>query len=490
MESRLGADFSSVRVHTDAAAQRSAAGLGAHAYTSGEHIIMGPGVPARHTLAHELAHVIQQRTGPVAGTDLGFGLRVSDPSDRFERQAEAVAQRLLTGGSAESLLEPGGSGRRGAQGRIPGGADPHHLSVQRMGKKKKKEKGGQEQRDRPPQTDESGRARGGTPDTKEVQQTAPTLGHSATRRAKKAARKPTAPSATETGPLPAKTLFSVLNVPPDNILRFLDAKDLDSLEQVSEEMKGRLPSKPDYFSAIADVEKKEVQIAITYDPNFAAEFKWSYDYISDRKESLEIWLDRIEMEIEQKPSSGGGGGSWSASRVRNEARAIRDQHSKFLNGDYTIHHKISRNHLSTLFDRMEKAKSDPGVQKLYIFLDEIKSLVGVDSDWRALLNMPANLEVGPSTSQRTGDPGSGTDVNTRLKPGGLERTVTERSLTLLQADQLILAGSNGNTDFSKIADRFLTAHKVHMKMVEKGRILTDPVIDQWSKGKRGKFIRY
>ncbi|MFD0340027.1 DUF4157 domain-containing protein [Streptomyces sp. NPDC127117] len=91
MEARLGADFSDVRIHTDAAARASAAEVGAHAYTSGNHIVIGTGGGDRHTLAHELTHVIQQRHGPVAGTDRGDGLKVSDPSDRFEREAEASA---------------------------------------------------------------------------------------------------------------------------------------------------------------------------------------------------------------------------------------------------------------------------------------------------------------------------------------------------------------------------------------------------------------
>ncbi|MFI7287035.1 DUF4157 domain-containing protein [Streptomyces anulatus] len=97
MEARLGADFSDVRVHTDAAAKASAAEVGARAYTSGNHIVIGDGGGDRHTLAHELTHVIQQRQGPVAGTDNGSGLRVSDPSDRFEREAEANAARVMSG---------------------------------------------------------------------------------------------------------------------------------------------------------------------------------------------------------------------------------------------------------------------------------------------------------------------------------------------------------------------------------------------------------
>ncbi|GHF10568.1 DUF4157 domain-containing protein [Streptomyces griseoluteus] len=97
MEARFGADFSDVRVHTDAAARASAAQLGAAAYTSGSHIVAGPSGIDSHTLAHELTHVLQQRSGPVAGTDRGDGLRVSDPSDRFEREAETTARRVMSG---------------------------------------------------------------------------------------------------------------------------------------------------------------------------------------------------------------------------------------------------------------------------------------------------------------------------------------------------------------------------------------------------------
>ncbi|MFF4428463.1 DUF4157 domain-containing protein [Streptomyces sp. NPDC001513] len=99
MEARLGADFSDVRIHKGSAAKASAAEVGARAYTSGSHVVIGDGGHDKHTLAHELTHVIQQRQGPVAGTDNGTGLKVSDPSDRFEREAEANAKRVMAGGS-------------------------------------------------------------------------------------------------------------------------------------------------------------------------------------------------------------------------------------------------------------------------------------------------------------------------------------------------------------------------------------------------------
>ena len=69
MEARFGYDFSSVRLHDDPQAASAAAGVDATAFTVGEHIVFGsgrfdPSSPAgRHLIAHELAHVVQQRGG-------------------------------------------------------------------------------------------------------------------------------------------------------------------------------------------------------------------------------------------------------------------------------------------------------------------------------------------------------------------------------------------------------------------------------------------
>ncbi|WP_435847162.1 eCIS core domain-containing protein [Streptomyces chrestomyceticus] len=115
MEARLGADFSDVRVHRDAAARRSAGGIGARAYTSGNHVVLGEGGGDQHTLAHELTHVIQQRQGPVAGTDNGTGLRVSDPGDRFEREAEENATRVMAQAPPVVEAAPGPQATTGAE---------------------------------------------------------------------------------------------------------------------------------------------------------------------------------------------------------------------------------------------------------------------------------------------------------------------------------------------------------------------------------------
>lgn len=122
MEARLGADFSDVRLHTDTVAQRSAEGVGARAYTSRNHVVGAAGMD-KHTLAHELTHVEQQRRGPVAGTDQGNGLRLSDPSDRFEQEAEANAHRVMAGPTPVQRLASGVSAPAGARhGRAVGHA--------------------------------------------------------------------------------------------------------------------------------------------------------------------------------------------------------------------------------------------------------------------------------------------------------------------------------------------------------------------------------
>ncbi len=101
-ESRLGMDFSAVRVHTGGQAAESARAVQARAYTVGQDIVFAPGMYQPQTkagqqlLAHELTHVMQQR-GSARGSDGKADLSVSSPTDTSERAAKAVAERMGTG---------------------------------------------------------------------------------------------------------------------------------------------------------------------------------------------------------------------------------------------------------------------------------------------------------------------------------------------------------------------------------------------------------
>lgn len=114
MEARLGDDFSDVRVHANTEAAGSASAVSARAYTVGNEIVLGEDAPAldsdqgKHTLAHELTHVIQQRNGPVSGTPTGDGISVSDPSDRFEQAAELNATQVMSD-SGSPVHSPSGT---------------------------------------------------------------------------------------------------------------------------------------------------------------------------------------------------------------------------------------------------------------------------------------------------------------------------------------------------------------------------------------------
>lgn len=112
MEPRFGHDFSQVRIHTDTRAAESADALGANAYTTGPNLVFGAGQYApessggQRLIAHELAHVVQQASGPVSGSIKEDGLSISHPSDRFEHEADASADRVMAG---QTVAGPSGA---------------------------------------------------------------------------------------------------------------------------------------------------------------------------------------------------------------------------------------------------------------------------------------------------------------------------------------------------------------------------------------------
>ncbi len=101
-EPRFGASFDDVRVHTDANADRAASAVSARAFTLGNSIAFSAGEFAPHTndgrrlLAHELTHVLQQRSArePLIQRELvwssGYPRRFRERSRRSGLRGEST----------------------------------------------------------------------------------------------------------------------------------------------------------------------------------------------------------------------------------------------------------------------------------------------------------------------------------------------------------------------------------------------------------------
>jgi hypothetical protein len=111
-------DLSGVRTQTGGAAGQASMRMGAHAYTLGSGIGFKQ-TPDLRLAAHEAAHVVQQRKG----VHLKHG--VGSAGDAYERQADAVAERVVNGESVEQLLDVNGGGAKaGLQMDSPPGEEP------------------------------------------------------------------------------------------------------------------------------------------------------------------------------------------------------------------------------------------------------------------------------------------------------------------------------------------------------------------------------
>ena len=101
MEAGFGVDFSEVRFHSGGGAAAASRAIGADAYTSGSNIAMAVS-PTPQLVAHELAHVVQQRAG--AGPSSGVGAA----GDAFEHEADHAAASVASGGRSDLASRYGG----------------------------------------------------------------------------------------------------------------------------------------------------------------------------------------------------------------------------------------------------------------------------------------------------------------------------------------------------------------------------------------------
>jgi hypothetical protein len=113
-------DVSGISAHVGGGAAQASAAIGAEAYATGSSVAFASD-PSLHLAAHEAAHVVQQR----AGVSLKGGM--GQAGDAYERHADAVADAVVSGRSAEALLDhgPAGGGSTAAiQRNQPGAAAP------------------------------------------------------------------------------------------------------------------------------------------------------------------------------------------------------------------------------------------------------------------------------------------------------------------------------------------------------------------------------
>lgn len=104
-------DVSGVSAHVGGKAAEGSAAMGARAYASGNAVAFAAS-PDLHLAAHEVAHVVQQR----GGVQLSGG--VGAAGDVYEQHADAVADLVARGESAETLLDvhaPSGARIAGVQ---------------------------------------------------------------------------------------------------------------------------------------------------------------------------------------------------------------------------------------------------------------------------------------------------------------------------------------------------------------------------------------
>ncbi len=91
-------DVSNIRTEVGGSAGRASKKMGALAYASGDRIGFR-NAPGLHLAAHEAAHTVQQRSG------LKLPGNVGTLGDKWERHADSVADAVVAGRSAESLLD-------------------------------------------------------------------------------------------------------------------------------------------------------------------------------------------------------------------------------------------------------------------------------------------------------------------------------------------------------------------------------------------------
>ena len=124
-------DIRQMREYAGPTAQASVATLGAQAYSSNGRVAFADS-PDLYTQAHEAAHAVQQ-TALGSGLQLMGGLGAED--DKYEQHADAVANAVVQGESAEALLDQLADGPTTVVPGMVGTAGPVQMIKEKQHKK-------------------------------------------------------------------------------------------------------------------------------------------------------------------------------------------------------------------------------------------------------------------------------------------------------------------------------------------------------------------
>lgn len=246
-----------------------------------------------------------------------------------------------------------------------------------------------------------------------------------------------------------------------------------------------------YLMGQLNLNSEDLDTFEKFDPHFYLYFGYDWsepdktliDRITTDDKHWEALIERLQDNMLRAPGGGSSGsGGWATSNVRKEAKQIaRDPNylQIFPSEEYTIHHKISRNTLAKLYDEMDKrGRDDHQAKPMWDFLHGLKAKLGTLSEKKALLNLPANLEVGPPADRRNVDPGSKFDPNQKEKRA---RGLTFRSENLQQVETLIIKQDRDDNDWQKMATLLTKAQEKHEAKVNKQKrsFLSNPLTGQW-----------
>jgi hypothetical protein len=111
LEAAFEQDLSGVEAHVGGDAAASAEAMGADAYATGDHVVL-PANPGLDVVAHEVAHVLQQRDGVQLHGGVGAA------GDAYEQEADAAAAAAVAGTSAAAVMRNPYAGVRRGRGAI------------------------------------------------------------------------------------------------------------------------------------------------------------------------------------------------------------------------------------------------------------------------------------------------------------------------------------------------------------------------------------